>query len=541
MNSSEPKLIQFFLFLFLFGAFLNANAQTDKELLRELVTEEQEAVNALVLYPEEVRNDIFIAAQHPEALIKVESIQRQTSNSFQELLTSYPQDIQELIWDLTRYPNLIEKVIAPENQSKAALKRILKNYPEKIRPQAKKAAQDYLPLLMSISQLNESAESAFESILLEYPPQSRKALRQMIKLPEVLTILTSNIRLVVLVGDIYSKDPEWLHYKADSLNLLLASQNARELEDWKASLENNPEVLEELKASGDTYNEHYDYDDDEYQDFIDDLYYDAEEDEPAEVIVRHHYYHSYRYWFGYPYWYEYPRWRIYPYWYDWGFYIGRNNAVVVIGLPSYHFTQWYFYHPHHHAYWPHLSAHFVNHYYGHRKVGSSIVSSVRSWKHQNRSVINDQWLQDDKNLVRRFREYGKFETERLKHNRKKPEKAYSQSEYADRYKKRYPELSKTRKQVEEVTKVPRNQQGKEFTKPRVDIPSKEVPTKTIPKRDKKLRKKVTVPKVDKARDYHKNTWEKPKRTRVIKPRQNKAPKTFKPKKIKPTRKKQKPT
>ena len=39
--------------LLLFGLLMPLTAQTDKDLLVELVAEEQEAVNALVLYPED--------------------------------------------------------------------------------------------------------------------------------------------------------------------------------------------------------------------------------------------------------------------------------------------------------------------------------------------------------------------------------------------------------------------------------------------------------------------------------------------------------
>lgn len=532
--------------VFLFGIFLllglsSVQAQSDKELLRELIAEEQEAVDALVLYPEETRLAIFNATSCPEALIKMESIQTQTSTAFKKMMESYPQDIQEMIWDLTRYPALVHRLAAIDVDSEDPLKTILKNYPEVIHPKTKQAVRDYHPVLIEIDQLNQAAASAFEFILDDYPPQSKEALQHLITLPEVLTILTENIRLTILVGDLYQKAPQWLRQKADSLNLVVARRNAKELEDWKANLENNQEAIEELKASGAAYSEDYAYDDAAYDDqkYIDDLYYEEEEDRPDEMIIEHHYSYHYPYWFGYPSWYEYPRWRNYPYWYDWGFYISPQRTIVVFGLPSYHFTHWYFYHPHHHTHWPHLSTHFVNHYYGHRKFGSSsVTTSVKRWRSQNAAIITDKWLENDGQMPDRFKTYGKFETERTKFNQKNPRKAVSQKEYAEQHKKRYPKLSKATKQPKDVNVVRKKKEANRSVKPKAKKPAIERSKVTKPKVEKKppkkakkpTRKKPLTPKVNRAKDYHKDTWEKSKNKKRVIPKSKRIKKMPKSKK-----------
>ena len=400
-----------------------SQAQTEKELLAQLIAEDQDAINALVLYPENTRMAILEATLYPEALIKLESIQTQTSTAFQELLGDYSKDIQQMIWDLTRYPDLIHRLAKTDGA--AAVNNVLKDYPDVIHQRAKEASRNYHHRLVKIDNLYQSADSAFKTLLSNYAPKTQDALQHLIALPEVLTILTENIRLSILVGDLYQQDPQWIIRQADSLNLEVARQNAQEMEDWKQSLEDNPEAMEELQASTEAFAEEYGYDDEYYDWEEDDVYYD---NEVREVVVRHYYEYSYPYWFSYPSWYYYPRWRPYPFWHDWGFYYSSPRVVVVIRLPSFYFTNWYFYHPHHHYYWPHLSSHFVHHYHGHRSFGSSITTGVTVWRSQNREIITDTWLKDERSLPKRFKEYGDFETARRKYNKKYPQKEISQEE-----------------------------------------------------------------------------------------------------------------
>ena len=518
--------------LFMLGQIFQTSAQSGKELLAQLVSEDQDAINALVLYPEDTRLSILEASLHPEALIKLESIQSQTSSSFRELMDKYPRDIQEMIWDLTRYPDLVHRLALAEAGSKKDIEKILGDYPDVIHLRAEEAAMGYLPFLVEIDQLNRAAESAFNVLLKDYPEKSQTALRELITLPEVLTILTDNIRLTVLAGDLYRKEPEWVLHKADSFHLEVARRNAEEIEDWKASLEDNPKAMEEMKASAESYEQEYGYDDDYYDYSDDDLYYDGEVE---NMVVRHYYYYNYPYWFGYPSWYYYPRWRLYPAWYDWGFYFGNSGTCIVMNLPSFYFMNWYFYQPHHHHYWPHLSTHFTNHYYGHRAIGvSSINTTVADWKDRNREVISDDWMRDDGRLTERFKEYGKFESARDKYNQSHTQKPQTKKEYLDRNKNRYPKMT------EKVDKV--EMDGRIFKDP---LPSTRKKETTVPRKKnepitrKQLPPNRTAPKINKGNEYHKNTWEKskvtrPKTTTRPTPKIKTQPKVLKPQKPKTT-------
>lgn len=522
-------------------------AQTEEQLLAQLIEDERNSVEALVLYPEKTRLAILEASKYPELLIKLESMQARTSESFRTLMQSYPNETQEEIWDLTRYPGLISRLAASSTEAPGD---ILQAYPAEIHQRAKDAFYNHRYLLVDVDRIHTEWSGAFENLLKDYPPATRDAVRQLTELPEVLDILTDNIRMTVLVGDLYQRRPGWLLGQLDSLSLVVARDRAKELNDWKASLDDNPQAKQELIASTEDFAREYGYDDDYYE-YGDDLYF--YEDAPDETIVEHHYYHHYPYWFGYPYWYVYPRWRPYPWWWDWGFYWGPSRVIVIVDLPSYYFTNWYFYQPYHHYHYPHLSSHFVNHYYGHRTSSSSVTVTVNQWRNVNRNVVTDDWLTAASTKPASFREFGKFEEARDNYNRKNADKPLTQREFLDKNSRKYPGISKKVEKVQRRDRVdqPAPEPQKRKTESVVKPPKRQEPAAPKPKTEPRVpegRKtetqpaqkppKVDIPKVDKARDYHKNTWEKskaePKRTQPsprikqqtpVKPKNQPAPKT----------------
>ena len=79
-----------------------------------------------------------------------------------------------------------------------------------------------------------------------YSVATQQATNELVKMPEVLSILVDNIDQTILVGDIYKNDPAWVEEKATSLNLEVARRQAEELEDYKKQLEKDPEAYQEM-------------------------------------------------------------------------------------------------------------------------------------------------------------------------------------------------------------------------------------------------------------------------------------------------------
>ncbi len=520
------KFIQYILLLLAFLAAGTSWSQTGGGLLSEIEDEEMEAINALVLYPEETRLAILEASQYPEALIKIESIQERSQKGFQALLEKYPQEAQETIWDLTRYPNLIERLANLPDASSKHINQVLQDYPEVIHERAEEAVRYHAYELREIHKLNLHAEAAFETLAQNYPYKTQQALRHLLALPEVLSIMSDNIKLTILIGDLYQQNPQWVLHKADSLNLQVARRQVEELQDWKASLENDPEAMEQLEASAEQFKDEYNY---YYEDYYDQPFDDVYYEEPEVREVHEYHYYHYPYWFGYPSWYYYPRWRMYPYWYDWGFYYGPGRTVIIVDLPSFYFTRWYFYHPYHHYRWSHLSAHFTQHYYTHRRHGSSITAGVTVWKNEN-PVVTDEWLRNDGQLKQRFREFGQFEADRASYNRRHPQEQVTQREFEDKNIQRYRAMSevtqKTRSATrpeaqpgdarDDKTKIQPRDRKIDPTKVNPRIPV--VPKKTEP-REKIEIPRTKIPTVKKGAERHRSILEKNKstRTRTVNP------------------------
>ncbi|HTB31315.1 MAG TPA: hypothetical protein VK808_04765, partial [Bacteroidia bacterium] len=71
--------------------------------------EDSAAINALALYPDSVRREIFTACEYPAIIVNIASLQKNSSTAFADLVSGYSQTKQEDVWNLSRYPNLIGK------------------------------------------------------------------------------------------------------------------------------------------------------------------------------------------------------------------------------------------------------------------------------------------------------------------------------------------------------------------------------------------------------------------------------------------------
>lgn len=528
------------IFLLLFSTALQG--QNNKALLRELAEENRKSVEALALYPSETRLAIMEAAKYPEVLIKMNNARQKTAAAFRTLIEDFPRSTQEIFYEIARYPGMMQQIVEKQ-ESPAAVREVLKQLPENQRAGAYEVVQNQMRTLLKINELDQTARNTFADLIIGYPAPAQAAFRQLVELPEALEILNEDLRFTVLVGDVYRADPAWVIQKTDSLNLAVARTHAEELEDWKKSIENDPQAQQELEAASREYATEYGYDTEDYPG--DDLYY-ADDYVRRTTVVEYYY----PWWFGYPWWYPAPYWRPYPWWYDWGFY-HHQHTFVVIYMPSWHFMDWYFYHPHHHYHYSHLSSHFVNHYYGHRHSGTTISMGVGAWRENNRAVISDEWLKDKTRLPERMKEYGQFEEGRQQFNARNPKNPVTQEVFLEKNARKYPELERSKVQAKEEIKrereapqtrpsewaprkepTPKTEPGREpktepVQKPKTERPPRiQPPVREEPKertQRPETEKPRTEPKkeraVEKPEDYHRQKWEETKRTETQRERQ----------------------
>jgi hypothetical protein len=410
---------------------ITGTAQDDgRSLYKQVAKQNQEAVDAIAMYPTETRKIIFEATEYPEVIAKLNSMQKNSQDAFEKLISSFSKDEQENIWNLTRYDGLISDLAANHKMSSDEINNILVNYPEEIHKTALEDGINHYDLLVQIDKMNKSYKSDFELLMSDYPPGVIKIFREMIKMPEVLDILFDHMQYTVVVGNYYKNNPVRVLHKTDSLNLVLTQKNIQETNDWKQSMNDNPQIQEEYTQAAQEYAQDNGYQPEDYNSTL-------------TPDVTNYNTNPYNWWFGYPSWYPYDYWNPYPYWYDWGFYYGANGQIVFFGLPSAYFMEWYFYYPNHCSEYAELSNHYYNYYYGHRESlnYNSISHSVGDWRNRNRDIITADWDNDRSSRTQRFKEYGKMETDRQTYNTRNPKKQIDQTEYVQKQKRKYPLLS----------------------------------------------------------------------------------------------------
>jgi len=480
------------IFMFYQTSFLGAQPQ--KSILDRLSEDEKETIEALALYPEYIRIAILHVAQYPSLLAKTKRLQDVSKEKFRDLLSEMPQVTQEAFWDLTRYKGLVER-LALISRKGQAVDEVLEDYPTIIHERVKVLYQSQVGLFESISQLNAQSMAMENELLQNESTELQASLGLLLDNPDVLSILLEEIELTILVGDLYAQHPDWVLQKADSLHLELVRKNAQEVADWRAVVEKDSKAQDEIYASMSEYQKAYPYDDlyavnpdwDHYTGLHDDKIVDA---------IPVFFYYPYSFWYGYPYWYDYPRWRVFPYWYDWGLFPMQHTHSIITGLPRYHVITWYFDRPQHHIRFHHLSTRFIDHYHGHRSLGSGISAGVKSWQQANKDIITDDFLAEGPKLTERIRQFGSMEKARATYNRKHPEKRQTAREFVASRNVKYKEL----RLISNVKNHP--QLPNVATRPISRPDLQKVDTKPVIKTREQIRT------IDKAKEYHRNQWTK---------------------------------
>jgi len=469
-----------------------ATAQKKSVLPERLLKEDSASVAAIAVYPESVRSHILEACVYPEAIVKIELLQENTSAKFKDALQDYSKETQIQIWDVARYPGLLNKMAEGGKKSKEELKKIAADFPSEVSETIMESGRKDHELLVKVNEMNKNSEAAFETLIKEYPPKSQKAFRELVKYPEAVKVLTSGMRMTVVLGDTYKKDPEAVRETLDSLSAVYATQNAKNLEDWKNGLEKNPEAKKEMEESAKKFASDEGYDDDEL--VIRD-----------KSVVINYVCYPYPYWMGYPWWYDYPYWYPYPYWYDWGFYY-TPYGMVYIGLPSYYFTYWYFYHHHHHYYYYHFSDYCINYHYGHRGSVSGFHHGVSNWIATNENNLPPAYFTEAKGRSERLRELGKLDIEYNQTVKKEPGNKMSREEYLQSNAHRYPNIKPGAK--EPVRKENKPVIDGRTHDPVYNEPQRQRPNIKIPKNPQPVQPRIEP----------KPRYQQPKITPKVKPR-----------------------
>jgi len=450
--------------------------------------EDSAAINALVLYPDSIRLEIFQACEYPAIIVNVASLQKNTSAAFADAINGYPRTEQEDIWNLSRYPGLIDKLA--NSASDNELNTILADYPTDIHDSAMNYAKNHQDDLKKVDAIQTSANSQFDQLISSYPADVQRTFRDLLQYPEIMSLLNDHLSLTVRVGDHYKRDPERVIRKADSNNLVQVRQNAQEVQQWKQTIQNDTAAQNELKSAANEY--------------ADSNGYNANDvSQPTDSnAVENYSTYPYSYWFGYPTWYPYAYWYPRPYWYDWGFYYGPHGHMVVFGTPSFYFTNWYFYYPHHWDRYPHLGSVYINHYYGTHRPYNENSLIVRQWVANNREYLPRDFTTSRTSRVETIKEVGQLHEAVQRQG--EPASAVERNEYLQKNSSRFPTLNNRPEQatIPEEREVPNAIQHPE-RQPAV-VPRQQ---SNVSNPNSRTRPAPNYNTVNRAQTYHQNVWQ----------------------------------
>ena len=451
--------------------------------------EDSAAINALALYPDSVRMEIFTACEYPAIIVNVASLQKNSSSAFTDLLSSYSKTKQEDVWNLSRYPNLISKLVQGGKKSKEDIETILTGYPGEIHDIALKYGRDEYDLLKSIDDLQTQTNQQFAQLISTYPAEVQKIFNDLIQLPEVLSLLNDHLSLSVRVGDHYRRDPQWVMHKSDSTAKAEAEINAQQMQDWKQNIQQDTGAQQELQDAANEY-------------ATDNGYTQSDVDAPVDAsIVNNYPVYPYSFWFGYPTWYPYAYWYPYPYWYDWGFYYGPGGQMIVFGFPSFYFINWYFYHPRHWHRYPHLGSAYIHHFYGPHRLNTLSRQVVHNWVHSNRKYLPADFIKNDSKRVEAVKQFGQLNEKIMdKQGRVNPQ---TRDDYFSKNSTKYPALNSNIQQPKVADEKQSSDINAQYTKQPAVTPQRT----PQPANTNTPAPKYNYNNVQKAESYHNNGWE----------------------------------
>lgn len=295
-------------------------------LIDSLSQDDSKIISSIAPYAAGMRSAILDVSQYPQALVKLERTQARTSQSFQDLIAKYPREEQEKFYQAARFPELTNKLADGSRRSPEDIQSLLKDYPENVQQQLTTLYNDRFEELVEMNDIYQSSQRTLEKIISRYPVLVQDDFKKVVGSPDVMNLLTDNIDLTVSLGEAYKNDPAGVTGQLDNLNKQLTAQNEKDLADYRTAVQKDPNLQAEMKKAADEFASQY----------------DQGNTNPAYVANNYYNNFPYQYWYGYPYWYSGPMWYATPFYYQTGFYYGPGGGLIVAGLPSLFYANWFF-------------------------------------------------------------------------------------------------------------------------------------------------------------------------------------------------------
>jgi hypothetical protein len=331
--------------------------------LETLAKEDHEIVTSIAPYPEVIRVAVLDISQYPQTLLKLERIQAKASQSFKQLVSGCSRADQANFYDIGRYPEILKLLVSEGKRSPQEVKLRVIDLPAGSQARILKFYESYFKVLQIMDQMLLSSQEAFKKIISIYPQNVQDDFLKIISKPDIMNLLTDNIDLTMSLGDAYKANPHEVSVQLDSIHNQLTDQDEKDLTAYKYAIDADPKMQEEMKNAASDFSASYAQGNN--LNTSNDINQNNQHINSQETLTDYSDYDPYPYWLGYPYWYNAPMWYPMPYYYNTGFYFGLGGNMVVVGLPSHFYANWFF-NSGYHSY-PLLYRHYSTYYKMHRK------------------------------------------------------------------------------------------------------------------------------------------------------------------------------
>ncbi|CCG98159.1 hypothetical protein FAES_0145 [Fibrella aestuarina BUZ 2] len=334
-----------------------ATATADKPLL-----------SAVAGYRDDVRQAVLLASQQPQVLDQLAQQQANSERAFTDLISSYGQTKQGWFYDIARFPDVLHSLaMLPRGTDRPTVDGLTKALPTDLQETAWRLYRHHHDDLVQVDYLNQQADQAFDNLIDPLDSPTQAAFRKLIALPDVLTTLTQQPDQTAQLGHDYQADPAGMTQRLATLHDSLTAQSDQDLASYQQELNQDPQARQELQQAGQAYAQANGYN-------------GQINPNPAWPVNSPYYYQNpYPYWFGYPRWYGAAMWYPSAWWLNTGFYYGPGGGMVVFGLPSFGFSNWFFNYGYR-GYYPHLYNRFNGFY-------ARVYRPNRIWSPYNPSFL----------------------------------------------------------------------------------------------------------------------------------------------------------
>jgi hypothetical protein len=357
-------------------------AQSDAAKLQRLFHNDSSSAQLLLGYPDSIYTAVLTAAQYPEALARLHTVQNSTSLSFQNLMGKYGSERQKQLWNISRYAELPAMIIENKGKKRSELSRTFSKYDQKTKNAAIHFARKDNNAIVQMRDIQKQFNQQYHEVTKDYPPNVRSSFNLLLRYPELASVFSRDSATTKSLGELYRNNPALVKHVLDSSAKQMTKDYSKEFEDWRYGISTNPKVAKDMKNLSREYKKQEKNVED------DDVYANGSEEtvtpEERNYYTNSYYVNPYPYWAGYPSWYATPYWYPYPWWWSAGFSWYPQGSFYFYGLPTYNFGHWYYYHPrNYYARYPHAGNYFYQHYQQYPRSNSGINNAVRNW-HGNR-------------------------------------------------------------------------------------------------------------------------------------------------------------